>query len=103
MLKISIATLIYCLIVTLPYCHFLLYFPYYVGQEISVANIFIILYNRKWSLFSKDESLFLFVWIIGSVISITASFYSNYLLTPMYLKLDDNKPLIISICYYIMY
>jgi spore germination protein KB len=74
---------------------FSLTFPYYVGQEIT-APIYLLSSIIEYGVFfQRVESLFLMIWIVCSLISITASFYISLYINAYVLKLDDKKPLII--------
>jgi spore germination protein (amino acid permease) len=94
--KASIATLILTgCIVTLSLLSFSLTFPYYVGQEITAPIYLLSSIIEYGDFFQRVESLFLLVWIICSVISITASFYGSLFINSFILSLNDKKPLII--------
>jgi len=74
---------------------FSLTFPYYMGQEIT-APIYLLSSIIEYGVFfQRVESLFLLIWIICSLISITASFYISLYINAYVLKLNDKKPLII--------
>jgi len=74
---------------------FSLTFPYYVGQEITAPIYLLSSIIEYGGFFQRVESLFMMIWIVCSLISITASFYISLYINSYVLKLDDKKPLII--------
>lgn len=94
--KVGILSLILSgFIIAISLLSFSLTFPYYVGQEIT-APIYLLSSIIEYGVFfQRVESLFLMVWIICSLISITASFYISLYISAYVLKLNDKKPLII--------
>jgi spore germination protein KB len=94
--KAGILSLIFSgLIIAISLLSFSMTFPYYVGQEITAPIYLLSSIIEYGFFFQRVESLFLIIWIICSLISITASFYMSLYINAYILKLDDKKPLII--------
>lgn len=94
--KAGILSLIYSgLIISASLLLFSMTFPYYVGQEITAPIYLSSSIIEYGGFFQRIESLFLIIWIVCSLISITASFYISLYINAYVLKLDDKKPLII--------
>ncbi len=74
---------------------FLLTFGYSLGSE-NISGIFelsrSIYFNR---FFQRVESIFLFIWVISSVITTTVTFYISILIYCKIFKIKNHRPLIL--------
>lgn len=72
-----------------------LVFPYFTGREI-VAPMYtmVSIINLGW-FFQRLDPLFIFIWNISSLISVTAKFYGSLMIFCHIFNIDDKKPVII--------
>jgi spore germination protein KB len=94
--KIGISSIIIAgTVFTISLLCYLMTFGYTVGGE-NISGIFelsrSIFFNR---FLQRVESIFLFIWVISSVISTTASYYFSLLIYSKVFTIKDHKPLLI--------
>ncbi len=74
---------------------YLMTFGYAVGSE-NISGIFELSRSIYFNRFiERVESIFLFAWVISSVISTTASYYFGLLIYSKVFTIKDHKPLLI--------
>lgn len=83
------------IIVSFSFLSFIMSFPYTVAQELTAPMYEMVGVINYGSFFQRVEPIFLFVWSISSLISITVLFYMALLIYCHMFRINDKKPLII--------
>ena len=93
-LSLIVATIINSILVIA----FTLCYPYYRLQEMVSPMYELTTFIQFGRFFTRVDSVFLFVWIIGSLISISLIFYSAIWIYCKLFKIGDKRPVVLSGC-----
>ncbi len=74
---------------------FSLFYPYATGQEMTAPMYQMVSQLNFGNFFTRMEPIFLFIWIISSQISVSATFYVSLMVYSQIFRLGDNRPLVI--------
>ncbi len=74
---------------------FSLFFPYYTGQEMTAPLYQMVSQINYGNFFSRMEPIFLFIWVISTLISVSATFYASLMVYSHVFRIRDNRPLAI--------
>lgn len=69
-------------------------FPYYTGRELTAPFYVMALMIDLGRFFRRLEPIFLFIWGISSLISVTALFYSALMVYCQIFEINDKRPFI---------
>lgn len=76
---------------------FSLFFPYSIGQEMTAPLYQMASQINYGTFFSRMEPIFLFVWVISTLISVCATFYVSLMIYSHIFRIRDNRPLVIPL------
>ncbi|MDQ2087281.1 endospore germination permease [Herbivorax sp. ANBcel31] len=90
-----LSILISALVISIAFLAFSMTFSYYIGQEI-IGPMYVMTSLVRYGLFfERVESLFMFIWSLGSIVSVTLMFYMSLFIYCHVFRISDKKPLIV--------
>lgn len=86
------------IIISLILFSFTMCYPYYRLQEMVAPMYNLTTLLQFGRFFTRVESVFLFIWIIGTLIAVSLIFYSSIWLYCKIFNINDKRPIILSGC-----
>lgn len=90
-----ISILISTLLISISFAAFTLAFPYYTLQEVTAPMYELATLIDYGRFFNRLDPIFLFIWIVSSLVSITAIFYISTSIYCKMFSIQEIKPVIL--------
>ena len=90
------ALIIAGVIFTLSFLAYVLTFPFYIGQEVVSSMYELTQMIDRGRFLQRIEPIFLFLWVITTLISCTAIFYTSFSIYCEIFRIRDKRPIIVG-------